>query len=303
MSRKVYSAKDFKFLVLKKKKIPYILVEGKDDIAFYENIVESIGKNYVVKPIGRYKNSSNCIAVIEFMQELDEVLNKDEHRQYFLGIIDGDARKQRDDFPHENSLLYILEYYSWESYFINKEVVSKSLKKYLKTKSLITEELIEYLYKNYIEKYLNEELYLCALKRLRDFQNDEYCNNSDNSINRLDRDNGFQENLKNIKDELEDFAKARNIRRENLLEIAKGKWALSFFVKKYLQAIKNLPNLCKNKEIIDICCCDYCQNEDFNNCLYHTKIKYKEEYIEADIINLVNLSSLQPIKNRIKQLK
>ncbi len=30
MSR-TYSAKDFKFLVLKKKKKPYIIVEGKDD--------------------------------------------------------------------------------------------------------------------------------------------------------------------------------------------------------------------------------------------------------------------------------
>jgi len=96
MSR-TYSARDFKFLVLKKKKKPYVLVEGKDDIAFYENLVESIDKDYVVKPIGRYKNTSNCTAVIEWMHELDEVLDKDEHRKYFLGIIDGDARKQRDD--------------------------------------------------------------------------------------------------------------------------------------------------------------------------------------------------------------
>jgi len=301
MSRKIYSAKDFKFLVLKKKKIPYILVEGKDDITFYENIIESIGKNYIVEPIGNYKNSSNCIAVIEFMQELDAVLDRDEHRQYFLGIIDGDARKQRNDFPQENSLLYILEYYSWESYFINKEVVSKSLKNYLRTRSLITEELIKYLYDNYIEKFLYRDLYLCALKRLRDFENDEYCNSND-SINRLDKDNGFQENLKNIKDELEYFAKEKNISRENILEIAKGKWALSFFVKKYLKAIKNLPHLCQNLEIEEVNCCNYCQNKDFNNCLYKTDANYKEEHIKANITKIMDLSSLEPIKNRIKQL-
>ena len=142
MSR-TYSAKDFKFLVLKKKKKPYILVEGKDDIAFYENLVESIERDYIVKPIGRYKDSSNCVAVIEFMQELDEVLDREEHRKYFLGIIDGDARKQRDDFPKENSLLCILQYYSWESYFINREVVSKSIKDFLKTRSLLTQKSIE----------------------------------------------------------------------------------------------------------------------------------------------------------------
>ena len=185
MSKKVYSAKDFKFLVLKKKKIPYILVEGKDDIAFYENIVESIDKDYVVKPIGRYKNSSNCIAVIEFMEELDGVLNKDEHRQYFLGIIDGDARKQRDDFPPENSLLYILQYYSWESYFISKEVVFKSIKNFLKTRRLLSDETIDVLYTKYIENHLFNELWFCGLKRLRDKDNDEQCN-QDNSINRLD---------------------------------------------------------------------------------------------------------------------
>jgi len=289
MSR-TYSAKDFKFLVLKKKKKPYILVEGKDDIAFYENIIESIGKDYVVKPIGRYKNSSNCIAVIEFMQELNEV----------LGIIDGDARKQRNELPSENSLLYILQYYSWESYFISQEVVKKSIKNFLKTRTLLTDEIIEYLYKEYIEQYLFNELWLCGLKRLRDGKADKECN-QDNSINRLDKDEKFSIELKKLENDLFDFADEKEIKlsHEILLEITKGKWALDFFVKKYLQLLKKLPSLCKKGEIIS---CDYCKEQDFENCLYELNVHYREEYIRASIINLIDINSLTPIKERLKQL-
>ncbi len=292
---------EFKALVLLKKKKPYILVEGIDDIAFYENIVESIGKDYVVKHIGKYKNSSNCIAVIEFMEELDKVLNKDEHRQYFLGIIDGDARKQRDDFPHENSLLYILQYYSWESYFISREVVFKSIKNFLKTRRLLSDKTIDNLYSNYIENHLFNQLWFCGLKRLRDKDNDEQCN-QDNSINRLDKDNNFIEELKKLENDLSQFALENRLEcsHQILLEITKGKWALNFFVKKYLQLLKNLPLLCKNGEIIT---CDYCEEQKFENCLYELKAHYKEEHIRADITNLTDLNSLTPIKERLKQLK
>jgi len=300
MSR-TYSAKDFKFLVLKKKKKPYILVEGKDDIAFYENLVESIERDYIVKPIGRYKDSSNCVAVIEFMQELDEVLDREEHRKYFLGIIDGDARKQRDDFPKENSLLCILQYYSWESYFINREVVTKSIKNFLKIRSLLTDKIIEKIYDEYIEKYLLNELWLCALKRLKDGDSDKQCN-QDNSIDRLDKDSDFIKQLKELEDDLSQFVVKNQLvcNHETLLEITKGKWGLNFFVKKYLQALKKLPNLCKHGDILT---CDYCGENDIDNCLYKLKAHYKEEHIRADIINLTDLDSLTPIKNRIKELK
>ena len=300
MSR-TYSAKNFVWLVLKKKKKPYIMVEGKDDIAFYENLVESIDKDYVVKPIGRYKDSSNCTAIIEFMEELDEVLNKDEHRKYFLGIIDGDARKHRGTLPKENSLLYILQYYSWESYFINQEVVEKSIKKFLKTRSLLTNEVIKIVYTEHIEKYLLDELWLCALKRLKDGDSDEKCN-QDVSINRLDKDSNFIQQLKDLEDELSKFATDNNLNCniETLLEITKGKWGLKFFVKKYLQVLKKLPNLCKDGVILT---CDYCKDNDVKNCLYELKAHYKEEHIRADIINLTDLSSLNPIKDRLRQLK
>lgn len=303
MSR-TYSATGFKFLVLKKKKKPYIMVEGKDDIAFYENIVESIDRDYAVKPIGIYKNTSNCTAVIEWMQELDEVLEKDEHRKYFLGIIDGDARKYIDALPTENSLLYVLEYYSWESYFVNKEVVFKSIKNFLKTRRLVTNELIEYLYAEHIENHLSNELWFCALKRLRDFKNDEKCN-QDNSMNRLDKDSQFIEELTSLKEELTYFSNEKNIiyTPQLLLEITKGKWALDFFVKKYLQALKKLPVLCQNDLNSFVKKCDYCENNDVNNCLYELKANYREEHIKADIINLIDLSLLQPIKERLKQLK
>jgi len=303
MSR-TYSAKQFKFIVLKKKKKPYIFVEGKDDIAFYENIVESIDRNYVVKPIGRYKDTSNCTAVIQWMQELDVLLKEEEDRKYFLGIIDGDARKYRNNLPNGNNLLYILEYYSWESYFINREVVSKSIKNFLKSRTLLTDNSIEYIYTQFIENHLLDELWLCGLKRLRDYASDTVCN-QDASINRLDKDKEFIKNLKNLEKELFDFAIQEKIIKNNqtLLEITKGKWALDFFVKKYLQILKELPALCRDVNIEIIESCDYCKNKDFDNCLYELRANYREEHIRADITNLMNLTSLTPIKERLKQLK
>jgi len=299
-SRRKLEVDEFKALVLLRKKKPYILVEGKDDIAFYENIIESIDRDYIVKPIGIYKYTSNCSAVIEFMQELNEIVTKDEHHKYFLGIIDGDARKQRNELPSENSLLYILQYYSWESYFISQEIVKKSIKNFLKTRTLLTDEVIEHLYKEYIEQYLFNELWLCGLKRLRDGEADKECN-QDNSINRLDKDENFLIELKKLENDLFDFADKKGIKlsHEILLEITKGKWALDFFVKKYLQLLKKLPNLCKKGEIIP---CDYCEEKDFENCLYELNAHYREEHIRASITNLIDIDSLSPIKERLKQL-
>jgi len=300
-SRRKLEADEFKALVLLRKKKPYILVEGKDDIAFYENIINSINRDYIVKPIGIYKDTSNCTAIIDFMAELDNILNKDKHRQYFLGIIDGDARKYTNSFPKRNSILYILQYYSWESYFISQEVVNKSIKNFLKTRTLLTDKIIEKLYKEHIEKYLFNELWLCGLKRLRDGETDKECN-QDNSINRLDKDENFLIELKKLENDLSDFAYEKGIELSHdiLLEITKGKWALDFFVKKYLQLLKKLPSLCKNREIIS---CDYCQEQDFENCLYKLKAHYREEHIRADITNLIDISSINLIKERIKELK
>jgi len=302
-SRRKLEADEFKALVLLKEKKPYILVEGKDDIAFYENLVESLDKDYIVKHIGMYKDTSNCTAIIEFMRELDEIVDKEKHRKYFLGIIDGDARKYTDTLPETNDLLYILEYYSWESYFINAEVVSKSIKNFLKNRTLLTSTSIEKIYTDYIEKHLLDELWLCGLKRLKDNKNDNKCN-EDNSINRLDKDDKFIKELKELKEELSLFAIQKNItcNHKTLLEITKGKWALSFFVKKYLQALKKLPTLCKDKNITSIKICDFCKQESFDNCLYELRANYREEHIKADITNLVDIDSLAPIKERLKQL-
>jgi len=302
MSRK-YSAKDFKFLVLKKKKKPYILVEGKDDIQFYENIVERIGRDYIVKPIGRYKETSNCTAVIEWMEELDSVLDNEEHRKYFLGIIDGDARQHKNNLPQENTLLYILQYYSWESYFINSEVVFKSIKKFLKTRTLLSEESIGYIYMNHIKNHLLDELWLFGLKRLKDNESDKHCNQN-NSMNRLDKDKQFIKALRELEEELFIFATQKELiaNHQTLLEITKGKWALSFFVKKYLQVLKKLPDLCRKHDIAIIKTCDYCEQQDFDNCLYELRANYREEHIMADIINMMDLTSLTPIKERLQQL-
>jgi len=305
-SRRKIEVDEFKALILLKKKKPYILVEGKDDIQFYENLVESIGKDYIVEPIGKYKDSSNCTAVIEFMYELANILDNDEKRKYFLGIIDGDARKYRDNIDKidTNQLLYILKYYSWESYFINKEVVSKSIKNYLKTRSLLSENLVEYIYTEHIEKYLLYELWLCGLKRLRDSKNDDKCN-KDNSINRLNKDSKFIEELKALEEELFLFATQKELtcNHQTLLEITKGKWALAFFIKKYLQVLKKLPNMCNDEKLKLVKTCDYCEKEAFKDCLYELRATYKEEHIMADIINFVDIPSLLPIKERLQQLK
>jgi len=299
---KIPKLKSFIAKAIKKRKI-YIIVEGENDIYFYEKLCKDVKIESEIIPIEfltDYSNMGNCDKVINYMKDIreSEIGKIEDKRRYFLGIIDGDARKYKNRLPESNELLYILKYYSWESYYVNREVVSKSIKNYLRTIK-ISDILIDYIYINYIQKHLLEELWLFALKSLKEDENIK-------NINRLHEDNKFVEELLTLKDELSLFAKEKNLilSEDTLLEITRGKDALAFFVKKYLKVLKELPKLCRDSHIEEVKSCIYCEHKgDSNNCLYKLRVKKREDDIKGDITTLTDLNSLIPIKNRIRELR
>jgi len=298
-----YNVKAYKKLVIKDRKKAHILVEGhNDDEKFYGDIVYNIQKDYIVEPINRYKNTSNCNAIIEFMEELAKILDDEEQKKYFLGIIDGDARKYKNDMPTKNDLLYVLEYYSWESYFIHRETVVSILKHFY-IRTLITKKTVDYIY-NDIKNHLLDELWLCILEKLKDNieckEKKSGMIRKDTPLARLDNDKNFLRNKKKI---LLEFAKDKKLIKseKTILEIAKGKFALWFFIRKFVRLIEKLPQLCINGNIEK---CNYCKDEKIANCSYKMKKgELSDESLELEIKRLTNLSSLTPIKQRISQLK
>ena len=183
--------KSFVTLAINKRK-KYIIVEGIDDIKFYENIAMSISlENFKVKFIGHlanYPKLGNCDKVIEYMKEISSLPINEDKKKFILGIIDGDAKKYKNSISNRNDLLYILQYYSWESYFVNKEVVAKTVIKFLKTRTLIDDELITDIYEKVL-KYLLDTIWFCGLKKLKyelqKKKEDSLCNKKEKLYKRL----------------------------------------------------------------------------------------------------------------------
>ena len=300
---KIPTLKSFVTLAINKRK-KYIIVEEIDDIKFYENIAISISlENFKVKFIGHlvdYPRLGNCDKVIEYMKKISSLPINEDKKKFILGIIDGDAKKYKNSISNRNDLLYILQYYSWESYFVNKEVVAKTVIKFLKTRTLIDDKLITIIYKEILE-YLLDTVWFCGLKKLKyelqKKKEDSLCNKKEKLYKEL------LKQLEMEKDELKKFAVENNLKQneEIFLEITLGKLSLNSFIEIYLKILKRLPNLCKKNEITK---CDYCKYEENNNCLYNLKNEnLRESDIKVFITELDDIQSLTPIKQRISQLK
>ena len=100
-------------------KQPVILVEGQDDIKFYDNIASlkrlSVGVQ-AIETIDGY--SEGCEQVCNAMDEVASLIQKDNRlKKYVVGIIDRDVRQYLNNLPVKENLL-VLKYYSYETHLI-----------------------------------------------------------------------------------------------------------------------------------------------------------------------------------------
>jgi len=270
---------------------PLIIVEGETDI-IYEKIADSVNQNYYdISPIKNLIGKEGNLALEKFIIELEAyALDKNlEYTPYILGIIDRDYREYENRLP-QSKILYILEFYSIESYFVNKEVIRNMLLLGIKSERLVNDKLVDKLYQEITDE-LEESLYLKSLKKL------EKHLNSTKNLSQLEIEFNFNKSF------------------EILLKITKGKNLLRDFLNKWIEYNQEKKNkktniVIKEKLLYEWCCkspevisCKNHENEDHKIfCLYQV-INYSLHTLENNLFKDISIKSLTPIKNRIKKLK
>jgi len=250
-----------------------IIVEGEYDY-IYEYIADDINNNkYEIMPIEQLIGKSGNLALESLILEIEDFAVEEEleYIPHLLGIIDRDYREYEERLTNSN-ILFILEFYSIESYFVNQEILYKSLYFSIQSKRLMNDSFVNLLYIEIIDKLI-DNLYLSSIKKL--------------------------EKHLEIDEVIDKFKLDKSI--ETLLKITKGKELL----KRFLVEIQNilssqkLYKLCRDKEVK--ICAKHNDTEHKKFCLYITQ-RYDTRQLKKYAFEQVDLSSLEPIKNRIKQL-
>jgi len=281
-----------------------IIVEGKEDLSIYFGIVKSLEKNINIKDISScegYIGKEGATYVMRFIEEMKNY-SKDNNINFdnvILGIVDRDSICYKRKEEKENKFLYVLDYYAIESYYVNKEVINKTLDRIIINPSLVNHKIVDMLWYE-IKNKIIEKLYMISLEALK-----KSCDSKYDAITGYKPDcvENYISNIDESREKsLKEFSKAKKIDKnfDNMLNITKGKWLLSSFCQFYIEEVKNLKKLCKENIIKK---CDRCIN-NLPDCLYNLKDKKlnRKDLQIYIILPLDNLSSLEPIKNRLKEL-
>ncbi|MDP2507175.1 DUF4435 domain-containing protein [Oceanobacter sp. 3_MG-2023] len=280
-------------------KRPSILVEGVDDIAVYDRIVNANGKQAEVIAIETIEGfSKGCNSVIDAVNFLKDIpVSRYEPSDYILGIIDKDVRDFRGEVP-ENNLLLILDVYSIENHFVNSEVVVQLLKTCTKgTSELFTDSLKDKLLSECVSSM--ELLFLASLEALKGaldsnyFADFSYCQ----KYGRL-KDIGLASRLRDKKNELYSFASTLSLSDDldSLKKIAKGKWLLSIFCEELERVIKNLPEQCGVDPIKK---CQMCVSEVENSCLYRISEGFSHKTMREIAKQQYDTNEISYIRERV----
>jgi hypothetical protein len=245
-----------------------VIVEGEYDF-IYEYIADSVMENhYEIITIESFINKSGNRAVENLILEI-EIFAKDEGLEYIpylVGIVDRDYREYENRLT-QSDMLYILDFYSIESYFANKEVLRNMLLFSIRSERLVTEELIDMLYIK-ITNELENELYKKSIEKIKKHINTRNFN----------------------------IPQSFDV----LLKITKGKELLNRFILKSNEYQRKLYSWCRDGEITP--CKNKKNSEHEKFCLYIIT-RYDIHQLRNTIFKNVNLNSLIPIKERIRQLK
>ena len=222
---------------------PVILVEGQDDIKFYDNIATLEGLSVGVQAIENIADySEGCEQVCNAMDEVETLIQNDNRlKKYVMGIIDRDVRQFLNNLPSKNNLL-VLKYYSYETHLITDVTIKRLLEQLTKIPgSSITQEVVEWI-KDEFENQSNE-LYYFSLEALKKKLDNTYQANVTYGLDGgavIGKAKQYRWSLIESKiDELNQFAMSHNISKSDLKYIAKGKWFLATWCDFLLKKAKN----------------------------------------------------------------
>lgn len=283
--------------------VPAIIVEGIDDISVYDEISANVPFDvevYAIENIEGY--TEGCEQVISAIENLNS-LQSDTHpiNEHILGIIDKDVRDYRDELPEIEPLL-VLNYYSIESHFVSKEIISNILRLSSKAnRELISDELCNTIMSEIETKML--DLYYFSLESLRNSIEPDYPASFSYSyaVGRI-RDPKTRHDVLEKRNDLDIFATSLGISPciDTLKSISKGKWLVDVFSQELLANINDLQEKCAQNTIET---CKSCISEAFDKCLYRIKEGFTKKTIKSLALTSIEGAEVDYIQDRIARIK
>ncbi|MNC02043.1 hypothetical protein D3C76_476820 [compost metagenome] len=283
-------------------KRPVLIVEGIDDVPIYERLASSVGVECdVYASESLCKTREGCEGVIDNIEDIRDVSEDIPVERYVLGIIDRDARFYRDEMAVDPAI-FTLKYYSIESHYVNSCSTAYLIPFATRaTDKLVDNNLVESVHRSIVPEL--DFLYYVSLEALRKACESEYKSEF-----------GYKKSIKAItnaglhtaalkkKDELDKFADRLGLQNsmETLLKICKGKWIFEIYGDRLYDAIKKLPEQCKESRITQ---CQFCinGNPDAKKCLYHTPVFTSSDILRNQAWRNTDVRSLEYIKAKLAE--
>jgi hypothetical protein len=292
----------------------FMVVEGKDDISFYDKIAREAKKNVKIKAIENVLDyNEGCDNVISMTRDMQPIFEADAtNLKYFLGVIDADVRKYRDEAVDLLGLL-ILKYYSYETHYVLPSVAANYVYDFTGINNdLLTTKLENFLFKDFKKEAL-EKFYYPSLEALKNSINGDYTgligyskiplSNPEKLVNSdfILLNEQFLSALNEKKTALNEFSELHGIEYsyDHLKSMVKGKWLLDFFIRFLLNKIPSLPKACIEK---DIETCQYCEEEKDDKCLYKPNLTITIKNCKGTLFNYLDPVETKYIIERFKSL-
>lgn len=299
---------------------PLVVIEGIDDLQFYQRILDEVLEMNSVKLMRaeRVVGTGGCRKLVSEIESIQDFINSgDKFDRYFLGIIDRDCFyyvSSEEEIIKRDKLkcLHVLKYYSFESYFVNKENIRKVFIDSTRvTQEYITDDVMKIIVER-LEEQLFKDLYYIGLECLYNKRNGEKglynYDNEPKDIKAYGKRKHFISKIKNNgrMNELDEFALRLNLHYsfENIKLIVKGKHLLRAFANQIAHEVLN--SLFKNCNSEIACCID--EDEcDKQSCIWHNKINSQkhedlENFIYATLLNYKVNSEIEDITKAFKRL-
>ncbi len=276
-------------------KTAHVLVEGVDDVRIYEGLSSGDCEIYAIESIEGY--SGGCDFVKDAIVELNKIDSQGIIDKYVVGIIDRDVGVFRNGNLNIPGL-FVLDQYSIESHFVNSEVLNKLIFKL--TNVTIKQVVPAVSVTNCIEDL--DGLYYFSLEALKGATDANYTGvvgYADNIGRR--RDATTMQSIMRKSQDLDQLSLSKNLSQElsSLKLFVKGKWLLKSFSEGLEKIIKDLPNKCKTKSIIQ---CQACQYDEKSSCLFKIKDGISHKAIYSLAMNIIDNNELNYVKEMLKRI-
>lgn len=302
---------------------PLIIVEGYDDVSYYNEIAAQLEKNVNVKAvetIREFINKSGCKHVIDAINniekqiDVDRTLSRSVAEKYVLGIIDADAREYRNAEIPSSTLFLILKVYSVESHFDVDEILIQFIKNHTYVDNKLLESNKDNVL-NYVKQSVEEnyhKLWYISLEALKTACDENYNESlfryKPDSVIRFFKLNQSenQEIMNQLMEktsELDQFAREKEIVISDFKQVVKGKWLLEVYIYSVMKKIKELANACKDGKVKR---CPYClttNQRPSKHCQYRVRINFVENNLKSFFFqNAYRHPEVEYIYQRIEQL-